>query len=566
MFWWSVRLPVPDVELPDVGVPVIEGDLVRLGGSTLERRDGYWMFVHTGAPLAIGVEHARLGEFLIQRVETAMFEDFGKRLPLPLQVLLPPFLMWTYRHMPGSLPPEQQEELWGFSATYADRYPLHPYRRGMYYHALHDITQELVGNPWVDPSVAGACTGFAASGEGTTDGHLILGRNFDFEVFPLFDQEKVVHLFARDGAIPVLSVSWMAMSGVVTGMNAEGIWISLNAARTEGKNRVGPPISLRLRTILEQARSLDDVRRLVAEQAPLVSDIFLVGDGETGEAIVLERGIDTISERSLTGGKLSAANHMRTEAFADDVEDAELRKYSSTLARGLRMEELVAEAPLSVGRAQAILRDRLAPGGEPLAPGNRNAIDAFIATHSVIADATDRVLWVSEAPHTLGAYRAIDLLAELEQAGIDAAPYRATVPPGARAWEQEPRAAIEGEEPTPAPAPADLPRDHGGQQDPWPRLERARAHQVDGEGYLAAKDWHLAVEMADRIEQLIPGSPTAGWIRAEAFEGSGDVAAASAAWADFLQRFPPYGPKTAKAEAWLSEHAAIPAVARPDAR
>ena len=576
-FWWSVRLPTPDVVVPEVGAPTMDGDIARLGDSSLERRDGYWLFVHRGDAVTIGAAHARLGEFLIQRVEDAMFAEFEQRMPLALRMLLPPYLMWTYRHMPSALPPEQQEELWGFSATYADRHPLHPYRRGMYYHALHDITQELVGNPWVDPAVAGACTGFAASGPGTVDGHLLLGRNFDFEVFPLFDQEKVVHIYARDGAIPVISVSWMAMSGVVTGMNAEGIWISLNSARTEGRNRRGPPVSLRLRTILEQARSLDDVRRLVAEQDPLVSDIFLVGDGQTGEAIIIERGQTRVDERGPEDGRLSAANHMLTATFAGDAKDQGLRQYSSTLSRGMRMGELVAAEPLSPSRAQQVLRDRRAPGGADLTPGNRNAIDALIATHSMIGDATDRVVWVSTAPHTQGPYRAIDLLAELDAAGIDSQPWRATLAPGARAWEQarpseDPEAPKEhGSEatpealsPSPAEPPSDLPADPFWTDGGYERLQQARSYLRDGEAYLEDEQWALARDMAARIEQLFPNSAAAAWVRAEGHRGAAQIDGARAAYTTFLQRFPARGPKTASAEAWLAEHGGLPEVRRPD--
>ncbi len=564
VFWISVRLPVPDVPVPELGEPQLDGRKASLGGSVLEERAGYWFFLHRGDPITIGAEHARLGEFLIQRVERALFADFKQRMPAPVRLLLPPYLMWTYRHMPYAIPEEQREELWGFSDTYADSYPLHPYRRGMYYHALHDITQELVGNPWVDPSVAGACTGFAATGEGTTNGHLLLARNFDFEVFPLFDQEKVVHLFARDGAIPVFSISWMAMSGVVTGMNADGIWMSLNAARSEGTNRKGPPVSLRIRTILEQARSLDDVRRLLEEVDPIVSDIYLVGDGKTGEAAIIERGQTRMAERGPVGGKISAANHLITDTFEGDEKDQGLRDYSTTLARGMRMAELVDAEPLSIPRALDILRDKKGPGGLDIAPGNRNAIDAVIATHSVIFDATDRVFWVSTAPNTQGSYRAIDLLGELEAAGIDTAPYRATLPAGARAWEQPAEAGEDDEEAVRPEAPSDLPPDPFTAAGHFARLERVRGYLEDAEFFLDAEAFHLAADMAGRAQALEPRSSVAAWLIGEACRQQEDEACARAAFTDYLNRFPAFGPKHAQATDWLREHGGVPDVSRPD--
>ncbi len=56
-----------------------------------------------------------------------------------------------------------------------------------------------------------------------------------------------------------------------------------------------------------------------------------------------------------------------------------------------------------------LLRDRSAAGGKPLPPGDRRAVDALIATHSVVMETRARRLWVSEAPHSLGRFIAFDL-------------------------------------------------------------------------------------------------------------------------------------------------------------
>ncbi len=559
VFWWCVRLPTPDVDVPRLPAAQVDGQRVsRDGGGFLERRDGYWFFLHRGDAVTLGAEHAELGEFLIQRVEDAMFAEFADQMPAALRVLLPPALLWKYRHMPAQIPAHQREELWGFSATYADRhrFPLSAYRRGMYYHALHDITQALIGNPWVDPAYAGACTAFAASGEATTDGHLILGRNFDFEVFPLFDEEKVVHLYARDGAIPVLSVSWMAMAGVVTGMNADGIWISLNAAASDGVNSAGPPVSLWIRDLLEQARSIDDVRRLMAATDPMVTDIYLVGDGKTGEAVVIERGPAAMGERGMDAtGRLTAANHLLTDAFAGDTADADLRGRSSTIARGLRMDELVAEAPLSPVRGVEILRDKRAPGGGRLAPGNRNAIDAVIATHSAVGDATDRILWVSIAPHTAGRYVGIDLLAELDAAGLDTSEWRAGLAEGARAWEQ-----TEAEDDDPA---ADFYFDHRFLGE-YGTLTLQRTLLEDAQAYLDDDQPRRALDMARRAEAALPDTTTAPLMEGDACLALDDASCARAAYETYLRRFPALGPDHRRVVEWLASSGGVPEVERPD--
>ncbi|MCP4873804.1 MAG: hypothetical protein GY898_34380 [Proteobacteria bacterium] len=562
-FWWMVRLPAPDVDVPVLPAPIIDGDRIsRPGGGFLERRDGYWFFLHRGDAVTLGAEHAQLGEFLIQRTEDLMFAEFDESMPALAKVFVPPYLLWKYRAMPGQIPVHQQEELWGFSASYADRhsFPLSAYRRGIYYHALHDMIQSLVDSPHVadhvDASQAGACTAFAASGESSEGGRLIAGRNFDFEVFPTFDADKVVHLYVRDGAIPVLSVTWMAMAGVVTGMNADGIWISINAAATEGRNTQGPPVSLWIRDILEQARSIEDVRRLMRASDPIVSDIYLVGDGTTGEAVVIERGQTRMGERSMDAkGRIVAANHMLTPEFAGDTDDANLRQRSSTMSRHMRMRELVDMAPLSPSRGVEILRDKKAPGGEALVPGNRNAIDAVIATHSAVADVTDRLLWVSIAPHTVGRYERIDLLAELDAAGIDTEEWRAGLAEGARAWEHS-------DDPEAGP-PTEFYFDHTFLSD-LGDLERQRSYLGDAKAYLGNGEAAKALDMAHRADAALPGAPGPALMKADACVALEDEACATEAYTEYLQRIPGLGLGTKRATAWLEKRGAVPTVKRPD--
>ena len=571
-FWTMTRPPIPDVTVPAVGQPAIAGTLSSLGGSSLERRDGYWFMVHTGDRVSIGAEHAALGGFLTQRAEDVMRADFDRRLPTPLKLVLPPVLMWRFRHLGSSIPSPLLEELYGFGVTYPDRtpFPLNAYQRGIYYHALHDMVQDLVGNPWVDPGVAGACTGFAGSGAGTTDGHTIAGRNFDFEVVPLFDSEKVVHLYAADGAIPVMSVSWMGMSGVLTGMNADGIWLSLNAARSEGRNRRGPPVSLLVRQVLEKARSIADVERLLSETDPIVTDIYVVADGKTGEVAAFERGQTRMGRRGLDShGKLAVANHLLTDTFSGDEDDQSLRTYSTTLARHQRMQELVDAEPLSVERGVAILRDRRGPAGRELAPGNRNAIDAWIATHSVVGDATDRVLWVATAPHTQGEVRAIDLFAEMEAAGIPTDEWREGLAEGARAWETDtPRLApmagdAEIDEdaakatpfPTsPARPPTDLPAGDLVLSGADATVERYLELLHDAEAYLENDSPAFALRASRSALGLYPLSAEAKRYEAEAHAMAGDDELARAAFEDYLERYPGIGPGLIRARKWLEEH------------
>src|SRR5262249_61526246 len=91
------------------------------------------------------------------------------------------------------------------------------YHRLVSYHALHDITQGLEHSPLL------GSTAFAAGGPASTNGHLIIGRNFDFEGPEIFDREKAILFFKPRGKIPFASVAWLGMPGRITGPNAHAI-------------------------------------------------------------------------------------------------------------------------------------------------------------------------------------------------------------------------------------------------------------------------------------------------------------------------------------------------------
>src|SRR5438132_896179 len=127
-------------------------------------------------------------------------------------------------------------------------------------------------------AASGGCTAFAAAGAATANGHVLVGRNFDFEGPEIFDREKAILFFKPKGKIAFASVAWVGMSGVVTGLNAEGIYVSVNAARMDDKGAEGMPVQILMRQMMEEARSIDDVVKLVKATPVMVPDFYLVAD------------------------------------------------------------------------------------------------------------------------------------------------------------------------------------------------------------------------------------------------------------------------------------------------
>ena len=218
-----------------------------------------------------------------------------------------------------------------------------------------------------------------------------------------------------------MSVGWAGLVGVVTGVNSRGIFVALNAARTDDPPEEGMPLPLVLRRVLEEADTLPRAVAILKEAQIRTSGLVLVGDGALRQAVVVELAARDPKERRVMRGEdepvVWVTNHMLSDVFAEDPFNDKIRRDTSSGARYDRLAELLPRAgPISPTRAAQILRDRRGPGDKELGLGNRNALDNLHMLHSVVVDATAMVMWVGEGPSNLGSYRAYDLRARLGRA------------------------------------------------------------------------------------------------------------------------------------------------------
>ncbi len=420
----ATRIVPPDVSPPPDEALRFDDGVTRVGPASLERRGRLWVMHLAGDPVQLGYRHARLTAPIMAAGDVRMLDLFATFVPSAvLRSVLTAVVRARYRDVDRGFPPQRRAEIYGESVAYGDRGPafLTPYHRLVYLHALYDIALAFERSPLL------GCTAFVASGDatraGATPGHTIVGRNFDLDVDPWFDAEKTVQIVAPEGRLAFVSIAWPGMTGVVTGMNAAGIWVSVNGARAGTFDEHGVPVVFTTRTILEEAHTLDEAIAIATRDAPMASHMLLLAEAAGGESAIIERapGLTAAVRRSKPVSVV--ANHYATSSFASDPKNAFVSEHTSTVAREARVRQLIARADgrIDPRTAVAILRDRSGVGDVPLPLGNRNAIDALIATHSVVADLTARVVWVSEGPHALGAYRRIDLGARLGGRPDDAA-------------------------------------------------------------------------------------------------------------------------------------------------
>jgi len=389
--------------------PAIEqgGILRRLGGSYLTRREGILEARFEGSAYERGYARGTLAYEEIVRGERSVHNLIRRFFPSAIsRFLLRRTVASKLRGSLPEIPEDRREEIVGLSdAMDPDPFPddWNPYARHLALIALHDLSQRFAD----DTPLAAACTGFLASGAATAGGHTLLARNFDFEADTLFDREKIVAYIVPDRGIPYLTVTFAGLTGVTTGFNREGIGIAIHAWSGGPTGSVGEPATLVAADVLEHASTLDEAVSILGAATVFVSDIYLLGDGKTGELAVVEKTPRSFAVRR--GGELLAvANHPETPRFAGG---RPLNASSTSTYRRARLEEALGEreTPLDVASAVGVLRDRRGLGGKEIGPGNRNAINALIASHSVVLDLTARTAWVADAPHGLGRFVAYSL-------------------------------------------------------------------------------------------------------------------------------------------------------------
>lgn len=408
----------------DLDPPPLEGEAqtfsvdetgreLRYGRSRLTREGRLWRLELVGSAAEIGDAHGRLTARMLQeldaRVQGLIERRYGAWGETWTAAML---LRWDYRGADRWLEDAHRTELAALSAAVPELQTerTSSYHRLFLYQCLHGLGQRL-DDVVLEGTMFAAAPKRTQSGE---PGNLVIGRTLSFDFGPEFETDRMVTVYRPDGRYPFVSVGWPGLVGVVTGINSRGVFVALDAARTDDPLEDGAPLPLVLRDVLERADTLERAVEILRDAELRTSGIVLVGDGVQRKAVVLELAARDREDRRVVRGEdenvVWATNHMLRESFEGDMQNDWIRRYTSSGYRYDRLEQLLADSEdIDPTRAAQILRDRRGIDDGPLGLGNRNALENLSTTHSVIVDATAMVIWIAEGPSNLGRYQAFDL-------------------------------------------------------------------------------------------------------------------------------------------------------------
>lgn len=279
-----------------------------------------------------------------------------------------------------------------------------PYQRQLNYHAAHDI-----GHAMQEYMLVG-CSSFAVWGDRSADSLLLVGRNFDFYVGDDFARNKLITFCRPEHGYPFASIGWPGMTGVLSGMNSEGLTITLNAAKGSIPTKAATPISILARTILQYAATIDEALAIADTTQTFVSESLLIASARDGKAAIIEKTPQRTALFESLDNYIRCTNHYQSEAFAEDPDNLENISTTDSYYRFERLGELIDSlAPLTPPKAASILRNRYGRGGTDIGLTNEKSLNQAIAHHGVIFEPAKGLMWVSTAPWQVGTFVCYDL-------------------------------------------------------------------------------------------------------------------------------------------------------------
>ena len=307
-----------------------------------------------------------------------------------------------------------------------------------------------------------------------------------------------------DGRIAWAGVGWPGQLGVFTGVNAEQLAVMVDPARTADvrPTRTARPVGHLARTILEQAKTLDEAVKMIETTPTLGTAVFVLVDGTSGNWVQVER---TPSKAIVERRPKSPAigDVLTTNALSSDPENDRAKRMLPTTSRSERAARLVKQPLPDVAAVAAVLRDQRSSDDTTRPPGHRGVIDDGQSVHTVILDPASLELWIAD-PLATGRMRGFDLRHELRK---------------------------EGDRPAP---PADIAPDPEADPDRIATLVRARADLRIARGALAAGARDRAAEACARARARAPRLPEAIELEAIIAQARGDLVRARAAYQQWI--------------------------------
>lgn len=405
------------------------------GRATHELRGGLNVVKLCGSHYEMGYQHGVLLSDEIRRGAAPYYaspiENFApfKHMNALMRFLLAKYFDWTiYRPLLKASPKDYLSELKGLAdgsgLAFAEIF------RG---NMLSDFNMNLVKvleKKALRQAGESGCTSFAAFNKATTDGSLVMGRNTDDSGGGLWDKNQTVMFYEPEDGYKFANVSSAGLLKCNSCMNEKGLCLGAHFLFLNDTKPDGVSFTFLEFEIMKKAATVDEAITIVSNNPRAGAFAFLVADGKTNEAVVIECSAGNVGVRRPEDDVIWETNMGTTDEIKPV--DVFLRNGigKNPIARFERMRMLTKEnrgaitpelAARFMGDHMDMCSDSMRPVGGIISQGTNLTSAVF---HPANFD-----FWVADglAPVCNNAYIGFNLTDELADNGSSVEP--ATLPP-----------------------------------------------------------------------------------------------------------------------------------------
>lgn len=263
------------------------------------------------------------------------------------------------------------------------------------------------------PPKPDGCTAFALLPAETSDGHLLVGENWDWITGV---RGAIVATVEPDG-LRTLAFTEAGIFGGKIGLNSAGLALLINGLSSTADDwaSLRRPFHVRCYEIL-RARTLAEAQTVITAEARAGSANFLIAQ-TPDQVINIEAAPETVAVSGCAGGCLIHANHFNDPAALGIVERV-IERVPHSQWRQARLQALLAPRPQSLASVQAALRDHdrhpysVCFHIDPADPPD----EYYESVASIIMDVTAQTLYATDGPPCEREYGQYRLAAGAEEA------------------------------------------------------------------------------------------------------------------------------------------------------
>lgn len=385
-------------------------ELIQLNDTTFQYQDawlrknryGLWEMYISGSPEELGIKNGILAQELIRFQEEAFVKQIKKMIPSESYLnFLKYVTSFINYQLPEHIPNEYLREIKAVSLFASNDFNFigDNYARQLNYHAAHDIGHAMQNLHLVE------CTAFGVNNIRSADSSLLIGRNFDFYVGDEFAENKIILFVKPEKGYSFASITWGGMIGVLSGMNDQGLTITLNSAKSEIPLFAKTPVSIIARDILQYASNIQEAFEIAKKHQSFVAESFMISSAKDKQMAIIEKTPEQTVLYQTNHDQLILTNHFQSEELFNTEINIENIKENVTDYRFDRVEELLEEQDkFNEFDFARVLRDTKGMENENIGLGNEGAINQLIAHHSIIFKPEQKLFWISTAPFQMGPY------------------------------------------------------------------------------------------------------------------------------------------------------------------